>query len=148
MWGPKGLTALALATLLLIGSAEPVAASHGPEPSFVVDLQADGDATVTITYTYDLDDESEQAAFEELQTNDTATAAFEQRFQNRLANVAAATENRTGREMSVQSASAELTSASSTGVVELSAQWHGLGATTDDRQYWYRFTRRDFLGTY
>ncbi|PSP95866.1 hypothetical protein BRC91_00805 [Halobacteriales archaeon QS_4_62_28] len=56
-----------------------------------------------------------------------------QRFQDRLANVAATTENRTGREMSVQSASAELTSEASTGIVELSAQWHGLGATTDDR---------------
>lgn len=125
-------TALALATLLLIGSAGPVTASHGAQPSFAVDLQADGDATVTITHTYDLDDDSEQAAFEELQTNDSATAALEQRFQNRLATVATITENRTGREMSVQSASATLTSESSTGIVELSVQWRGLAATTDD----------------
>jgi PGF-CTERM protein len=123
------LTALALATLLLIGSAGPITASHGAQPSFAVDLQADGDATVTITCTYDLDDDSEQTAFEKLQTNDSATAALEQRFQNRLATI---TENRTGREMSVQSASATRTSESSTGIVELSVQWRGLAATTDD----------------
>lgn len=130
MNGKAVVATIGVATLLLIGSVGPVSASH--QPDFVVDLDESGDATVTITYTYDLDDDAEQAAFEELRDNETARATFEQRASDRFASIARASENRTGRPMSIESATVELTSESATGVVELSIQWNGLAATTDD----------------
>lgn len=121
---------LAVTALVLVGSVGPAAASH--QPSFVVALDEGGDATVTVTYTYDLDDDAEQAAFEELRNNETAVAAFEDRARERFAAVAAASENRTGREMAIESATLELTREDQTGVVEVTVQWIGLAATTED----------------
>lgn len=124
------LATLSVIALVLVGSAGPAAASH--QPSFVVDLDASGDATVTITYTYDLGDDAEQAAFAELRRNETATAAFEERVHDRFEAVANASENRTGRRMAIESAAVELTREDGTGVVEVSVQWSGLAATTEN----------------
>ncbi|NLV09192.1 PGF-CTERM sorting domain-containing protein [Halomicrobium mukohataei] len=119
-----------VATLLLVGSTGPAAAAQ--QPTFVVELDDRGDAAVTITYTYDLGDDAEQAAFAELQRNETATAAFEDRVHDRFERVANASENQTGRQMGIESAAVELTREDRTGVVEVSVQWNGLAATTED----------------
>lgn len=124
------LATLGVTALLVVGSAGPAAASH--DPGFVVDLEASGDATMTVTYTYDLDDDAEAAAFEELRTNETALTAFEDRIRDRFAAVAAASENRTGREMAIESAAVELTREDRTGVAEVSVRWTGLAAATED----------------
>jgi hypothetical protein len=111
-----------------------VVAQSGPaadEPAFVVDLHDDGTGAVTITYTFDLDDDSEQAAFEELRTDEEALAEFRDRFDSRLSAVAADASETTGREMSVSDVTVETERIDGTGVVTVSLTWNGLAATGD-----------------
>lgn len=112
----------------------PVAADHAdPEPAFAVELDADGTADVHVTYAFDLADEDRRAAFRELRDNETAMAAFESRFAERMASVAADAAAATGREMSVQSVDVAFRTVENTGVVEVSATWNGLAAVDGDR---------------
>jgi hypothetical protein len=102
-------------------------------PAFVVAVAPDGGAEVTVTYTFDLTDETRQQAFADLQSNETAQAAFRDRFRTLLAGVASDAANATGREMSIQDVSMSMRTEGETGVVALSATWSGLAATVDDR---------------
>lgn len=107
----------------------------GEEPSFVVTLDADGSAEIAVTLTFDLTTDSERAAFEELRDNETAQAEARTKFRNRMESVAAAAQNETGREMSVEAASIELTTTDGgdTGIVVLSVTWTGLAAVENGR---------------
>lgn len=125
------LTSVLLGALLVGAAVAPAGATQtdgAPEPSLTVDLAADGDARVTLVSTFDLDDESERAAFDKLRTNETARAAYEARQTDRWVAVAGATENRTGREMSVTNSSLSLSRTDSTGVATFSLSWEGLAA--------------------
>lgn len=127
-----------LAAVVLLGTV-PVAAAGGlttseaptaEETSFVVALEADGDATVTLRLTFDLDREAEQRALERLRENRTAIAT---EFREGLRAVAAGAAEETGREMRVPAADVSISTEGRTGVVELSATWVGLAAVEEDR---------------
>ncbi|EMA61513.1 DUF7345 domain-containing protein [Halorubrum lipolyticum] len=132
--------AAAVASVAVIGAflAPGVAALDGPgtEPaveegsSFVVALDADGDATVALVLTYDLADADDEAAFEELRERPENVT---DRFDDRMTRIAERTAAETGREMSVSDVRAEVESTDGTGVVRLSATWANLAAVDGDR---------------
>ena len=115
-----------------------VAAADGPgtEPametgsSFVVTLDADGDATVALVLTYDLDDDADEAAFEELRQRPENVT---DQFGARMTRIADRTAAETGREMRVSDVRTDVTSTNGTGVVRLSATWTDLAAVDGDR---------------
>ena len=109
------------------------AAAQTDEEQFLVELDADGDADVSVTFAYDLDSDTEQAAFEELQDNETAQAELSERFENRMTAVAEDAGAATDREMSVSDASIELQRDGDVGLVTLSLTWSNLAAVDDDQ---------------
>lgn len=126
--------ALLLGVLLVSSlAAAPAAAAEHPEEEFFVELDAEGDADVAVTYAYDLETDSERAAFEELETDETAREELATQFRNRMRSVAADAADATGREMTVTDASAEVSTADDVGVVTLSVSWEGLAAVDGDR---------------
>jgi hypothetical protein len=127
-----GLTVLLVASLALAGLTAP-AAAQADDGSLQVDVLADGDATVALTYTYDLSDPAAREAFENLSSDETATAALVDRFESRLSAVADNAATATGREMSVHDATVDLRRADDVGYVTLSVTWDGLAAVDDDR---------------
>ena len=132
--------AAAVASIAVIGAflSPGVAALDGPgtEPaveegsSFVVALDADGDATVTLVLTYDLADADAEAAFEELRERPENVTA---RFGDRLTRIAERTATETDREMRVADARTEFESTNGTGAVRISATWTNLAAVDGDR---------------
>lgn len=123
---------LLVASLAIVGLTAP-AAAQADDGSVQVDVMADGDATVSITYTYDLSDPDAREAFQNLSSDETATAALVDRFESRLSAVAANAATATGREMSVHDATANLRQADDVGYVTLSVTWDGLAAVDGDR---------------
>lgn len=127
---------------LLLSTAGSAAATTGQgtadhadtqPPAFVVDLHEDGTATVTVTYTYDLSDADRQAAFEDLRNAESVRNDFRDRFEARMAAVASAAENETGREMSVSDATLTFETDGTTGIVAATVTWNGLAAVEDGR---------------
>lgn len=109
--------------------AAAVEAGDATQPAFVVALQPNGDATVTLRLTYDLDSDDERTAFRSLENDSDTRATAGDRFRDRMASVAAAAENATGRDMAISNASVALETVDGVGVVELSVTWTGLAAT-------------------
>ncbi|MFT4949303.1 MAG: hypothetical protein ACI9CA_001440 [Natronomonas sp.] len=105
-------------------------ASHdgGTDPVFVVSLGEDGSAELVVRYTFDLSTDSRAAAFEELETNETARAGFADRFERRIATVTQDAETVTGREMSVGDSAVDLRTEGEAGVAELRVGVEGLTA--------------------
>ena len=105
------------------------------EEAFRVEIQADGSADVTLRMTYDLADDDERAAFRSLQEDADGQAQLRDRFRERMAAVAAAAANETGREMAVTDASVavETVAGGDVGVVELGVTWEALAAVEGDR---------------
>ncbi len=125
--------AVGVTLLLLTGAVVPATAmaqEQSATPTFMIELNADGSATVTTVFTYDLTSDDERQAFEELRNDSATREEAEQRYLNRLADVAATAENETGREMAVSEPGIELFTADDgdTGVVVLSVTWDGLAA--------------------
>lgn len=117
--------------------ADPAAVEAGTVPAedaFVVDLRSDGSARVTVTVPFDLTTEEEREAFRRLRENETARTGVRDRFADRMSATAAATANRTDREMRVDDADVTFatTDGGDTGVVALSVTWHGLAAADGD----------------
>lgn len=133
----KRIGGLLLCVLLVssLSAAPASATSEHHEEVFLVELDGDGNADVSVTYTYDLETDSAQAAFEELRTNETAQDERLTRFQNRMEMVAADAANTTGRDMSINDASIDFSTANGgdTGVVMLSVTWNGLAAVEGNR---------------
>ncbi|MDS0282549.1 DUF7345 domain-containing protein [Haloarcula onubensis] len=128
------LTSVVLGALLVGAAVGPAGATQTdapPEPSLTVTLAPDGDAEVTLVSTYDLDDESEQAAFDDLRSNETVRDAYAARQTARWRSLANNTSARTDREMSVDNASLSLSRTNATGVVTYSLTWAGLAAADD-----------------
>lgn len=126
-----GTAALAVLVLLASGLAAPAAAQEAPSPSFVVDLHADGSATVTATFTFDLTSDAERLAFEAFGNDSTAREDLRARFEERLAAVIAAAENRTGRSMAIDDPTIDIRSVGETGVVTVAVDWSGLARSVD-----------------
>lgn len=101
--------------------------------TFVVDMETSGDATVAVSYTFDLDDNARQAAFEDLQTNETAHETLTADFEQRLDRVVTETETATNREMTVSDATLTVETVDDTGVATLAVTWQSLAAVEDDR---------------
>lgn len=130
----SGLLAVLVVVGFVAGPAVGGAAAtahDATEPAFVVDLDAEGDATVTLRLTYDLTDDDEQAAFEDLQTDEEARTDYRERYVARLADVAENAETETGREMAVADGAIEFSTTDDTGIVALSVDWTGLAAASD-----------------
>lgn len=128
------LVSVVFVAVLVGGVATPAAATQTddqPEPSLTVTVDGDGDARVAVVYTYDLTNGSRQAAFDDLRTNETAQAVFEDQFTDDWQSLATNTENRTGREMAVQNSSIAFSRTNSTGAVTVSLTWEGLAAAED-----------------
>jgi len=128
------LTSVVLAALLVGAAVAPAGAAQtddAPERSLTVALDADGDARVTLVSTFDLTDESAQAAFDELRTNETARSAYQARYTDRWSGAASTTENRTGREMAVTNSSLTLSRTNSTGLATFSLTWEQLAVAED-----------------
>ncbi|MFQ3319311.1 MAG: hypothetical protein ACI8UR_001515 [Natronomonas sp.] len=114
-------------------AAAPVAASEHTSEEFLVQLDAEGNADIAVTYTYDLETDSEQAAFDELRTNETAREEMATRFRNRMQSVADDAGNATGREMTVTDANVEVDSTDSVGIITLSVTWENLAAVDGEQ---------------
>lgn len=135
---PARLAVACSLTLLVVCSlAVPAAATAGTaagdaSEAFQVTVAADGDAEVLLRLTFDLTDDSEQAAFEELQADTAAKQRYRDRFESRMAGIAADSAAATGREMRVENATVDLDRVDDTGVATLSVTWHELAAVEDD----------------
>ncbi|MBX0286731.1 DUF7345 domain-containing protein [Haloarcula salinisoli] len=128
------LTSVVLAAVLVGAAVAPAGAAQtgdAPDESLTVDIAADGDAAVTVVSTFDLDDESEQAAFDELRSNETARDAYAARQTARWRSLANDTSARTDREMAVTNSSLSLSRTNATGVATFSVTWAGLAAAED-----------------
>ena len=125
-----------LVTALLVTAATFAPASTAASPSggaVTVDLDADGSATVAVTYAFDLDAEDQREAFAALREDGEIRADARERFEARMANVAADASAETGREMSVSSPTVDATIEDGVGVVRLSVEWANLAAVEDGR---------------
>lgn len=126
-----GPVAIAVLVLLSSGLVAPTAAKDAPSPSFVVDLHADGSATVTATFTFDLTSDAERVAFEALANDSAAREDMRSRFEQRLAAVVAAAENRTDRSMAISDPTIDIRTVGETGVVTVTVDWSGLARSSD-----------------
>jgi PGF-CTERM protein len=132
MTGTRTVVAsLAVTGLLLVAAVGSAAAA--PESSMTVTLAGDGSAKMVVTSTFDLDSADEQAAFDELQSDESAREAHAARFEDRLQTIADSTEAATGREMAVTDVSIALSREDSTGIVDTTATWDGLAAVDGDQ---------------
>lgn len=132
-WTRRFVGVLLCVALVSSATAAPAAATDHDAEQFLVELDAEGDADVAVTYTYDLETDSERAAFEELEANETAREELADRFGNRMQGVADRASNETGRSMTVTDASVDVKSADGVGIVTLSVTWENLAAVEDDR---------------
>ncbi|APW99043.1 hypothetical protein CHINAEXTREME_15235 [Halobiforma lacisalsi AJ5] len=90
---PRSIAVVAVASLLLASVlVTPVAATTGiedPDESTVhVAVETTGDATVSLVTVYELSDETERAAFESLENDESAQHELRDRFAERMASVA------------------------------------------------------------
>lgn len=131
-WRRRFVGVLLCVALVSSATAAPAAAADHDE-QFLVELDAEGNADVAVTYTYDLETGSERAAFEELESNETARQELTSRFRNRMQTVADRAGNETGRLMTVTDASVDIESSDGVGIVTLSVAWENLAAVEDDR---------------
>jgi len=127
-----GIVALALAVVASGGVAGAENASD-PNDAFVVTMESDGDAEVTLRMTFDLTTDSERQAFETLRDNQTELNQLRDSFADRLDRVASSAGTDTDRQMSITNADATVTTASDTGVIELSATWTNLAAVDGEQ---------------
>ena len=128
----RRLVGVLLCVLVLSATTAPAAAASNDD-RFRVALDTEGDADVSVTYTYDLETDGEQAAFEELASNETARQRLATRFENRMWAVADGASNETGRDMAVGDATVETADDDGVGTVTLSVRWENLAAVDGDR---------------
>ena len=128
-----GLVVVPAGVAAAVGTGTTAAHDDGTAPAFVAEMEGDGTVEVTVRYAFDLRDEARADAFAELQTNETARAAFLTTFQDRMELVANDTAAATDRDVTVGNASAAFRTAGSTGVVELSVPIRNLAAVDGDR---------------
>jgi len=131
--GRRRLVGVLLCVVVLSVTVTPAAAAGHDDERFRVELDTEGNADVSVTYTYDLETDGERAAFEELESNETAQRQIATRFENRMQAVADGASNETGREMRVGNATVETATEDGVGTVTLSVRWERLAAVDGDR---------------
>ena len=129
----RRLVGVLLCVLVLSATTAPAAAASNDDERFRVELDTEGSADVSVTYTYDLETDGERAAFEELESNETAQRQIATRFENRMQAVADGASNETGREMAIGDATVETATEDGVGTVTLSVRWERLAAVDGDR---------------
>lgn len=109
------------------GADQPVA------DAVVVDLDSEGDGALTVGVPFDLTIEAEENDFQAFVESETEQQAQLDRFESRLASVAAEMEAETGREMTVTDTSmtTETRENGTLGLVVLTATWEGLAASNE-----------------
>lgn len=130
----RALAAVLVITAMIVAAGGAVATTQASKnPSFVVDLAADGSAEITLTLTKDLETDDERAAFQTLQNDSETRADARERFASRMAGVASNADNGTSRDMAVSDATIDLSVSDdgSVGVVELGVTWTNLAASED-----------------
>lgn len=130
----RWLTVLSL-VVLVVAAAAPAAADGSSEPAYVIQLEENGDARVTVTMTFDLETDDERDAFRTLENDADARNDARDRFAERLSSVAADASEATGRDMTVQDASIDVSTDDdgNVGLVTLSVAWTNLAAQQDGR---------------
>jgi PGF-CTERM protein len=124
---------VALCIALISSMIAAPTAAQSTEERFLVELNATGDADVSVTLARDLDGEDETAAFDVLRENETARAQLTERFENRMASVAADASAATDREMNTSDASIQFRETESVGLITLSIRWSNLAAVDGDQ---------------
>lgn len=124
----KRVVGLVWCVALLSSVVAMPAAAQSDGNEFLVELETDGDADVSVTYAYDLRDDDEADAFETLTEDESVSAEFRERFEERMGAVAERSAERTDREMSVTDAEIDFERADGVGLVTLSVRWQGLAA--------------------
>jgi len=109
------------------GTDEPVA------DAVVVDLDSEGDGALTVGIPFDLTVADEENDFQAFVESEAEQQAQLDRFESRLASVAAELETETGREMTVTDTSitTETREDGTLGLVVLTATWEGLAASNE-----------------
>lgn len=123
------LLAVLLAAVLLVAALSGIGAANALEgDELIVEIDSDGDATVSLVQTFDLTTAEEREAFDDLAADEEAREALADRFERRMANVAANAGESSNREINVGGATveAETVADGSVGVVTLSVPWTGL----------------------
>ena len=131
--GRRRLVGVLLCVVVLSVTVTPAAAASHDDERFRVELDTEGNADVSVTYMYDFETDGERAAFEELESNETAQRQIATRFETRMQAVADGASNETGREMTVGDATVETAAEDGVGTVTLSVRWESLAAVDGDR---------------
>lgn len=121
---------LAVGVVAAVGAIGTATAADPTEEAVVVSLDETGDATLTLTVTFDLTTAEEATSFNQLQGDMERQQALLDRYSNRLANVTAAVNAATDREMRVRDprVNTRTNTADTVGVVDLTVTWNGLAA--------------------
>jgi hypothetical protein len=127
------LLAVGIACLLLVASAPGVNGQTPTETTYTVALEADGDATVTLTYAFTLETAADEAAFDELQTDEATREALAEQFRTEMDAVAERTAARTNRSMAVENATVRFERTDTVGEAHVRAEWTGLARVDDGR---------------
>lgn len=130
------LTVVVVVGLLSTVAFAPVATAQTDEPegALIAELHEDGSATVTVQLVYRLDRDSDREAFRSLQDSAAERTELASRFRDRMGRVADAMASETNRDVSIGGATIDLSTADdgTVGLVELSVDWDGFAARTDD----------------
>lgn len=122
-----------LVATVATGSA--TASESATESSVVIAPESNGDATVMVTHTFDLTTATERKAFEALEADAEARDATRDRFEDRIAAVAADASDEAEREMTIENTTIDLTTEAeeSVGIVTLSVTWMALAEHDGNR---------------
>jgi hypothetical protein len=101
------------------------------------DVDKRGNAAWSITYRVRLADDSDEAAFDDIQTDiQTNTTIYTDRFRDRMVRTARTAENATGRNMTIENISVETTRetfSQTYGVITYRFTWQNFAAVDDER---------------
>ena len=104
------------------------------DSTFVVDVDESGDADLRLVMEFDLTTESEQEAFEELQSDETRQQELLDEYETRMDRIATRANSEVDREMAVSDprSSVETNDDGTRGVITLAVRWSALAATDGD----------------
>jgi len=129
----QALIAVGLASLLLVAGAPAVSGQTPTDTTYTVALEADGDATVTLTYAFALETAADEAAFDELQTDEATREALAEQFRTEMDAVAERTAASTNRSMAVENATVTFERTDAVGKAHVRVEWTDLARVDDDR---------------
>lgn len=129
-------TVLLVAGMLLaslVGAAAVVADSGEPTDELIVEPSPDGSVEMTLVLTYDLSEDSDADGFNSIAEDESAQEELRERYEDRMQTVAADTDDRLDRDVTVSGADIHLHTdeAANIGTVTLSITWEQLAAVEE-----------------